>query len=91
MLLLAKTIVDESKWAKSLNLSNYQHLVTKIPVNRSMLVVMKATIRQGLKEHDKDLPDHMLAGSLPQCCETVTKIVFPFHKAPDESLSLIHI
>ena len=45
MLLLAKTIVDESKWAKSLNLSNYQHLVTKIPVNRSMLVVMKATIR----------------------------------------------
>ena len=29
----------------------------------------------------------MLAGSLPQCCETVTKIVFPFHKAPDESIA----
>ena len=28
----------------------------------------------------------MLSNTLPQCCEAVTKLVFPFNKAPDESL-----
>lgn len=36
---------------------------------------------------DVKVPDHMLSGTLPECCKTVTKIVFPFHKAPDESLA----
>lgn len=45
ILLLVKTMYDESRWAESLNLVNYRHLVTKLPVNRSLLVVVKATIR----------------------------------------------